>query len=160
MKKDRYIFKRNKKLTLELLIKIFYAFDINQDDLLMLKDSLKNLTHLPLMYQKQVDEIVEFYKNNSNIIDELIASHLVGWRFDRLGKIEKAVLRVGTTYILYLKNFYPANIYQEEVRYIISFLLEILECYGGTKDSIRFVNGVLGRIFREQVQQTQVSFSV
>lgn len=160
MKRDRYISKRNKKLTLELLVRIFYALDLNPEDLITLKDSLKSTSRLAKHYKNQIDDIVSFYQNNSLFIDQLIASHLIGWRFERLGKIEKAVLRVGTTYILYLKEKHPLETYQREIRYIISFLLEILECYGGNKESIKFVNGILGRIFREQTGQIQVISSV
>lgn len=151
MKKDKYISKRNKKLTLELLVKVFYAYDINADDFIVLKEDLKSSVNLPMYYQNQVDEVIQFYKNNHNIVDQTISSHLVGWRFDRLGKIEKAALRVGTAYIMCLKDKLSTEEYKKEVRYIISFLLEILECYGGTKDAVKFVNGVLGRIFREQL---------
>lgn len=157
MKKDKYIFKRNKKLTLELLVKVFYAYDINADELITLKENLKSSVNLPQPYQGQVDEVVEYYKNNSNTVDETIASHLVGWRFDRLGKMEKAVLRVGTVYIMYLRDKLSTENYQKEIRYTISFLLEILECYGAAKDSVKFVNGVLGRIFREQLSTETMS---
>lgn len=157
--KKREILKLNKKLSIEMLVKIFYAFDLTLEDLDTIKDGLQKSIKLPVENLKQVDEVLSFYKNNGDRIDELIASHLIDWRFDRLGKVEKAVLRVGVSYIIHLKNLYSQDRYEKEIRYIISSLLEILECYGGNKDSVRFVNGVLGRIFREQSQQPEAILS-
>lgn len=142
--------KKYKKLSLEVLLKIFYAYDITSRDLGELKGEFLKTVYLPTQYINQIDEIINLYKNNSDYIDNLISSHLSDWRFERLGKIEKAILRIGVSYIYFLKQTLTSDAYNREIRYIISFLLEILECYGGIKKSVKFVNGILGKISRQQ----------
>lgn len=142
--------KKYKKLSLEVLLKIFYAYDITSKDLSKLKEEFLKTVYLPTQCINQIDEIINLYKNNSDYIDNLISSHLSDWRFERLGKIEKAILRIGVSYIYFLKQTLTSDAYNREIRYIISFLLEILECYGGIKKSVKFVNGILGKISRQQ----------
>lgn len=142
--------KKYKKLSLEVLLKIFYAYDITSRDLVELKEEFLKTVYLPTQYIKQIDEIINLYKNSSDYIDNLISSHLLDWRFERLGKVEKAILRIGVSYIYLLKQKLNQHAYAKEINYIISFLLEILECYGGTKKSVKFVNGILGKISRQQ----------
>lgn len=152
MKYKNIVEKKYKKLCLEVLLKIFYAYDLTCRDLNELKEDLIKGIHLPLEYINQIESIVNFYKDNSDYVDNLISSHLLDWKFERLGKIEKAILRIGVSYISFLKQ--NKSDYNMDIRYIILFLLEILECYGGTKKSVKFVNGILGKILREQNLET------
>lgn len=74
-------------------------------------------------------------------IDSLIMKNLEHWTFDRLRKVDLAILRVGCYSILYQKDI-PAGISIDEA-------IEIAKEYG-SDESYRFVNGVLDAIKRSE----------
>lgn len=72
-------------------------------------------------------------------IDERLRSALDNWRMDRLAAIDRGVLRLAATELLYLEEVPPKVAIQEAVR--------LAEQYGGS-ESPRFVNGVLDALYR------------
>ncbi len=75
-------------------------------------------------------------------IDAIIKKHLEHWAFERLRKVDLAILRVGCYSLLYQKDI-PAGISIDEA-------IEIAKEFG-SDDSYRFVNGVLDGIQKEIV---------
>lgn len=144
-KKESIKDKKFKKLTLEVLVRIFYAYDISGRDILQVAQDFIKERYIPESYVNLIMDTVNFYIENRINIDNMIESHLEGWRFERIGYIERAVLRVGVCRLLMLSK-------KREISYTISFLLEILECYTDSKQSVKFVNGVIGRILRENLK--------
>jgi N utilization substance protein B len=71
-------------------------------------------------------------------IDALLAAVTTNWRFERLGVIERSVLRLGVAE-LRLGSTPPRVVIQEAVRLAERF---------GSPDSARFVNGVLDAVAR------------
>lgn len=72
-------------------------------------------------------------------VDEAIRSHLQNWSFERLKRVDLAVLRVGAYSLLYQREI-PAQITIDEA-------IEIAKEYG-SEDSYRFINGVLDGIWK------------
>jgi len=72
-------------------------------------------------------------------IDEAISSHLQNWTFERLKRVDLAVLRIGAYALLFQKDI-PAQITIDEA-------IEIAKEYG-SEDSYRFINGVLDGIWK------------
>lgn len=72
-------------------------------------------------------------------IDRLIAQYSEGWRLNRIGKVELAILRLGV---------YEMK-YDEEVpeRLAINEAVELAKTYAGD-DSYKFINAILGKISR------------
>lgn len=81
--------------------------------------------------------ISEEYKNHHEAIDALISEYAYGWNIDRLYKIDKDILRISATELLYIKDAPP--------KVIIDEALELAKKYS-TDDSTSFVNGILARI--------------
>jgi len=73
-------------------------------------------------------------------IDALIGSHTIGWRFERLGLVDRNILRIGVYELLYDDEIPP------EVA--IDQALELAKKYG-TEQARVFVNGILDRILKE-----------
>jgi len=73
-------------------------------------------------------------------IDDLIGSHTIGWRFERLGLVDRNILRIGVYELLYDDEIPP------EVA--IDQALELAKKYG-TEQARVFVNGILDRILKE-----------
>ncbi len=72
-------------------------------------------------------------------IDEIISDHVKGWSIDRLSSVDLSVLRV-SIYEIYFGKDVPAPVSINEA-------VEISKTYG-TKDSGKFVNGILGTVYR------------
>ena len=72
-------------------------------------------------------------------IDALLADVTTNWRLERLGAVERAVLRLGVAELL-LGSAPPRVVIQEAVRLGERF---------GSEDSARFVNGVLDAVARQ-----------
>ena len=70
-------------------------------------------------------------------IDEMLLRVVTGWRPDRMVAVDRAVLRV-TVFEGFLRHELP-------MKSAISEAVEIAGAFG-TKDSARFVNGVLARV--------------
>ena len=70
-------------------------------------------------------------------IDEIIKKHLDHWKFERISKVDLAVLRMSVYSLLYQKDI-PSSVTIDEA-------IDIVKDFGGN-DSYRFVNGVLDGI--------------
>jgi len=73
-------------------------------------------------------------------IDALIGAHTIGWRFERLGLIDRDVLRIGVYELLYDEEIPPEVAIDQAV--------ELAKKYG-TEQARVFVNGILDRIWKE-----------
>jgi N utilization substance protein B len=72
-------------------------------------------------------------------VDEWLRQALDNWRLDRVAAVDRALLRVAATEMIFLEEIPPRVSIQEAVR--------LAEQYGGP-DSPRFVNGVLDALYR------------
>jgi N utilization substance protein B len=72
-------------------------------------------------------------------VDAAIQGALENWRLERLSTLDRAVLRVGATELLFVDGVPPKVSIQEAIR--------LAEQYGGP-DSPRFVNGVLDALYK------------
>jgi transcription antitermination protein NusB len=74
-------------------------------------------------------------------VDKAITSHLQNWTFERLKRVDLAVLRIGAYSLLFQRDI-PAQITIDEA-------IEIAKEYG-SDDSYRFINGVLDGIWKAE----------
>jgi len=72
-------------------------------------------------------------------VDKAIIAHLEHWTFERLKRVDVAILRMAVYSILYQSDI-PAQITIDEA-------IEIAKEYGA-EDSYRFINGVLDAIWK------------
>jgi len=82
---------------------------------------------------------------NIEAVDAAIKAHLENWSFERLKRVDLAVLRIGTYSLLFQRDI-PAQITIDEA-------IEIVKEYG-SEDSYRFVNGVLDGIWKSIREET------
>ncbi len=75
-------------------------------------------------------------------IDAAIVAGMEHWTLVDLGKVERAVLRLGTFELLYTEN--------TPVPVVIDESIELAKAYAGD-EAAQFVNGVLGHVAREHV---------
>ncbi len=70
-------------------------------------------------------------------LDELIAASSKNWRIDRMSRVDRNILRLGTCELLAFKDV--------PVKVVINEAVELAKRFG-TAESSAFVNGVLDRI--------------
>jgi transcription antitermination protein NusB len=75
-------------------------------------------------------------------VDDSIAGASSNWRLEEIGKVERAILRLGTWELLFLADT-PVSVAIDEA-------VELAKAYAGDEAG-GFVNGVLGRIAAERV---------
>lgn len=72
-------------------------------------------------------------------IDENIKAHLSNWNFERLNKVDLAILRMSTYSLMFQKDMHPSIVIDEAV--------DISKEYG-SDESYKFVNAVLDGIHK------------
>lgn len=86
-----------------------------------------------------LERLVRTFGDNRSGVEEVISACLDNWRLDRLSVMDRGILRLGATEILFLPDLPGRVAIQESVR--------LAERYGGS-ESPRFVNGVLDAVYR------------
>ncbi len=84
--------------------------------------------------------IAKSYKQNSQAVDEQIKKFAFGWDIDRLVKMDKDILRIAITELLFIKG--------APIKVVIDEAVELAKKYS-TDDSASFVNGILGKVVSE-----------
>lgn len=82
------------------------------------------------------DELVLGVSDNLAAIDQAVQEVSETWRLDRMAAVDRAILRLGTYEIVFLKMARPI---------VINEYVDLAKKYGG-EQSPAFVNGLLDRI--------------
>lgn len=85
-------------------------------------------------------ELAVGVQNNLAAIDEIIVKHAPEWPMEQIPPVDRNVLRVGVYELLFLKQVPPKVAINEAV--------ELGKTFGG-ESSGKFVNGVLGTLYKE-----------
>ena len=112
------------------------SFDGSLRDALVDTVATRRVSPRRLPYIRSVLTLLEEHLGE---VDAKVSSALDNWRLERVGKIDRAILRIGAVEILYIEEVPPKVSIQEAIR--------LAEAYGG-EDSPRFVNGVLDALFK------------
>ena len=128
-----------------IVLQSFYEWDFNQDKKLDLKKILKkNIEE----FGEGIDEL-DFIKSladgvskHREKIDKIIEKSAPEWPLDQITIVDRNVLRMGIYELLF------GNKKEVPPKVAINEAIELAKNYGG-ESSGRFVNGVLGTIYRE-----------
>jgi N utilization substance protein B len=87
-------------------------------------------------------ELIEGVAAHRDAIDRMLSDYSEGWTLERMPGVDRAVLRVGLYELLWAADVPDAVAIDEAVE-----LAKALS----TDDSPKFVNGILGRVLRDQL---------
>jgi N utilization substance protein B len=87
-------------------------------------------------------ELIEGVAEHRAAIDQLLTDYSEGWTLDRMPGVDRAVLRIGLYELLWAADVPDAVAIDEAVE-----LAKLLS----TDESPKFVNGILGRVLRDQL---------
>lgn len=82
-------------------------------------------------------KIAETFQQNHDEIDSIIKKYSTGWDFERLVKMDKDILRIALSELLYIK--------ETPMKVVVDEAVELAKKYS-TDDSSSFVNGVLAKV--------------
>ena len=87
-------------------------------------------------------KIASLYKEHNKDVDNIIQEFSLGWDIDRIFKIDKDILRIAITELVYIK--------ETPLKVVIDEALELAKKYS-TDDSPSFINGILARVVEKYV---------
>ncbi|NNF28675.1 MAG: transcription antitermination factor NusB [Gemmatimonadetes bacterium] len=87
-----------------------------------------------------LERLVDTFARGESVVDGALTRALDNWTLERLSVMDRGILRLGATEMLFLDDIPPKVAIQEAVR--------MGERYGGA-ESPRFVNGVLDAVLRQ-----------
>lgn len=90
-----------------------------------------------------VGRMVQGVMDRADEIDGLINTYSVGWKTDRMPKVDLAILRLG---------LYEMLLGEVPVPIVINEAVELANVYCGDKSGA-FINGVLGAISRKEIKK-------
>jgi transcription antitermination protein NusB len=91
------------------------------------------------------DKLIQTYAGNQETIDSRLQNSIEGWTFSQMAQTDLNVLRLALTELLYDESV-PNKV-------TLEMAVRLAKKYGG-EESGKFVNGVLGRFVRNQVNVT------
>ncbi len=121
------------------VVGLLYAYDLGNDTI---GNFFEDILEEKKIRNRQREFSAHLFKgviDNLDFLDNMIKKHLKSWEFDKLGRIEKAILRLGAFEILIDKNDKPI---------IINEAIELAKELADEK-SYQIINGVLDAIDKE-----------
>ncbi len=136
----------SRHLARALALQSLYEWDFyggSKDPLVMME---RNLTDVAPEFDERDFgiSIVEGVVKNQSIIDASITKFAPDWPLPKITAVDRNVLRLGVYELLF--NFDIAS------KVAINEAIELAKTFGG-ESSGKFVNGVLGAVYRDQVAQ-------
>lgn len=129
----------NRARSREVAMELLYQMDIHQAFLPEKIDAMIEQygEKLDIVYIKN---IVETFLINQPKVDDIILTHLKGWKIERIGKVDLAILRIAITEINWLDDIPTKVSINEAINLGKKFVDE---------KSGKFINGLLGRLVEE-----------
>lgn len=131
----------------EAALKVLYQIDITKGNPQeALSDFFRNSPHDEEVLE-YASKLVEGTASKSKEIDGLIASAADNWQVSRMAVVDRNIMRLASYEMLYLAEDIPAKV-------AINEAVELAKRYGDT-DSSKFVNGVLDKIKKTELDAKQ-----
>ncbi|KIM11402.1 MAG: N utilization substance protein B [Sulfuricurvum sp. PC08-66] len=123
----------------EAAIALLYAYDLGNTNIAKFADDILEEKKIRNKQKEFTMELFNGTIEHLPRLDELVKKHLNEWEFERIGHIERAILRMGAYEVLY-------NTIDSAV--IINEAIELAKKLA-TEQAPKFINGVLDGISKE-----------
>jgi len=118
------------------VVGLLYAYDLGNENIAKFSDDILEEDKIRNKQREFSHQLFNGTIENLKMIDEEIEKHLTDWDYDSIGKVEKAILRLGAYEILVAKT---------DRAIIINEAVELAKELADDK-SPKFINGVLDAI--------------
>ena len=132
----------SRRVAREELFKIVFESELNEVKINETLESylLRDDTKLNTNEREFIEKYSKGMSLNDEKVVETLKNNITGWSLERVGSVEKALLKIATYEVLF--EDVPAEIVVNEV-------VELAKKYGDEK-SHEFINGVLAKIVAEK----------
>ncbi|HHV96665.1 MAG TPA: transcription antitermination factor NusB [Clostridiaceae bacterium] len=126
-----------RRFSREIAMKLLYQMQIQPDNK---EEQLKEALEKYSFSQKDkeyIEDVVKGVLNNLDKIDKIIEERSIGWKLNRIPKVDLAILRLGAYEILF----------RDDIPYTVTIneAVELAKKYS-TEDSGAFINGIFSNI--------------
>ena len=125
----------------EAAVKLFYEMDIQKTFEHKFYKNFLAENELIALKDNYLKEVFDSFLLNRDNIDDIIQKSSTSWDIKRIAKVDLSILRVAITEILYLSDI-PDKVYINEA-------IDLAKKYGD-ENSYKFVNGLLGKIVKNE----------
>jgi len=135
----------NRHLSRSIVLQTLFEWDFNNGKKIDVKEvALRNLQEFApgLEDDAFVFSLTEQIIKKHRVIDEIIEKAAPDWPLDKISFIDKNILRIGLTELLF------GDRTQVPPKVAINEAIELAKTYGG-ENSSKFINGVLGAVYKE-----------
>lgn len=130
----------------EKVLQVLYAYELNPEGLEISTQFLTGDIESEEGRNFALNLIRRVVANKAEL-DELIQRSLNNWALERISIIDKIIIRMGLTEILHFSEI-PVKVSMNEA-------LEIAKLYG-TKESSKFINGILDGIRKDLAEEGKI----
>ena len=140
----------NRHLGRMIALQTLYEFDFRTacgDETVELSDILvRNLDRYEKTLEDKefVERIVNGVSTKSNSYDEMLQPIAPEWPLSQVAKVDRVILHIATYELLELRDEVPPKV-------AINEAVELAKAFGSDNSS-KFVNGVLGTLYRTEVE--------
>lgn len=124
----------------EAVVSLLYAYDSGNENISNLASEILDEKKIKNKQQEFALSLYNGVLQKLSNVDELISKHLKEWDIQRIGGIERAILRLGVYELCFTPTDAPI---------IINEAIELAKLYG-SDNAPRFINGVLDAIIKER----------
>jgi len=130
------------------VVGLLYAFDLGNENIAKFSDEILEEDKIRNKQKEFSNALFTGTVENLEMLDREIEEHLTEWNFDDIGKVEKAIMRLGAYEILVAKT---------DKAIIINEAVELAKTLADEK-SPKFINGVLDALGEKRAAlKTEVS---
>jgi N utilization substance protein B len=122
------------------VVGLLYAYDLGNQNIAKFQDEILEEGKIRNKQKEFSESLFEGCIENLELVDIEIKKHMKEWDYDGIGKVEKAIMRLGAYEILVVKT---------DRAIIINEAVELAKALADEK-SPQFINGVLDAIGKEQ----------
>ena len=143
----------SRRIARENAIQFLYSIDINQGETaetlmrtffnsINLSDEDEDITEIRGRDREFAEELISGTLEKLDEIDKKIEENSIGWKRERIAKVDLAILRLAMYEILYRDDI-PDSVTANEA-------IELAKKFS-TDESSSFINGILGKAIREKI---------
>lgn len=139
----------NRHLARTIALQTLYQWDFNGRDKKDIENSVsRNLNNFAPQFDDKgfIENLVTGVIKNQDNIDGLIIKYAPEWPLDQITMVDRNVLRIGIQEMKYDEDI-PEKV-------AINEAIELAKTFGG-ESSGKFVNGVLGTIYKEKLDEEE-----
>jgi N utilization substance protein B len=148
MNKERFM---KKKIIREIVLETLFQLNFSDKTYVEIVETFEEITNrkveLSFDEKNEIIEYLEYIQKNKKKLDDNIKKHLKNWDFNRIGNVEKTVLRVAFFELINKKEI--------PMKVVINEAIELCKKYS-EEDSGKFVNGVLSSFCKEVIEEEGV----